>query len=411
MTRAPHSPSQTQSRSQPVISSPFARTRALLADIKPGLEPIDMSIGEPRHGVPDLVADALNGNLQGFGKYPLIRGTRDFQQAIADWIMKRYPALAGRVDPAAHVLPLSGSREGLFSAVFTARARQPDRDDPCVLIPNPFYQCYLAGALSAQCQPVFLPTTREGGFLPDLDSLDAQVLERTIAFFLCSPSNPQGAVADAAYWTRLIELAEKHDFMIFADECYSEVYTRTPPLGSLEVSGQRSADFRHVVAFNSLSKRSNVPGLRSGFVAGDADFIADYAEFRNVAGPQIPVPLQDVSTALWQDEAHVDASRQQYVEKFNAADAILDRNFDYSRPDGGFFLWLNMSELGGSEQAVVRIWEECGIKTIPGAYLAQGTAAEKGDSPDYVRIALVQDLATTENALKRIVKSLGLKQS
>ncbi|MGI9378000.1 MAG: aminotransferase class I/II-fold pyridoxal phosphate-dependent enzyme [Methyloligellaceae bacterium] len=401
----------TISKSQPVISSPFARTRALLADIKPGREPIDMSIGEPRHGVPGLVADALKGNLQGFGKYPLIRGTRELQHAIADWIMKRYPVLAGRIDPSSHVLPLSGSREGLFSAVFTARARRPDCDEPCVLIPNPFYQCYLAGALSAQCQPVFLPTTREGGFLPDLESLDGKVLDRTIAFFLCSPSNPQGAVAGEAYWTRLIELAEKHDFMIFADECYSEVYTRSAPLGSLEVAGGRSGNFKHLVAFNSLSKRSNVPGLRSGFVAGDADFIAEYANFRNVAGPQIPVPLQDVSAALWQDEAHVEDSRRQYVEKFDAVDTILDRKFDYSRPDGGFFLWLDMHELGGSEQAVVRIWEECGIKTIPGAYLAQGTAAETGDSPDYVRIALVQDLATTEKALKRIVKSLGLKQS
>ena len=385
-----------------LVRSPFDRLRALLDGVAPGAEPIDLSIGAPRHPMPDFVAGIIHEHAEDWQPYPPIRGTHSLRSAIADWHARRYPTLAGRMDPNAHILPLSGSREGLFSATFLAIARRPDVARPVVLIPNPFYQAYAAGALVGAAEPHFLPATAETGGLPDFGAVPEDVLARTAAMFVASPANPQGAIASRDYLAGLIALARRFDIMLFVDECYSEIYADAPPPGALEVAAE-TGGFANVIAFNSLSKRSNVPGLRSGFSAGDPDFLARFAAFRNVACPQMPLPVQAASAALWADESHVEDSRALYCEKFSLAESILG----VGAPAGGFFLWLDVSALGGGENAALVLWRESGVKVIPGGYLAMET---DGDVPgaERIRVALVNDADTTRRALMRLAPILGL---
>jgi aspartate/methionine/tyrosine aminotransferase len=276
---------------------------------------------------------------------------------------------------------------------------------PAVLIVNPYYQAYIGAALATGAEPVYLDATEENGFLPDLEALaaDEALLSRTVAFYLCSPANPQGAVASPAYIARALEIARTYDFMLFFDECYSEIYGGEPPPGGLEVAAASGERFRNLVVFNSLSKRSNLPGLRSGFCAGDATFMETFFEVRNLVGPQMPGPTQHVSAAVWAQEQHVAANRQAYRAKFDVCDEVLGSRFGYRRPAGGFFLWLDMSQFGGGSDAAVTLWKRLGVKVIPGAYLAQ--AGRDGTNPGarYVRVALVQDAATIREALERIV--------
>jgi N-succinyldiaminopimelate aminotransferase len=390
-----------------LVASPFARLAELLSGIEPGKTPIDLSLGEPRALMPPFLAPVLEKHLAEFGRYPPIRGTPALRAAIADWLDWRYPALKKCIDPERHVLPLNGSREGLFSAIFPARARKPAVERPVVLIPNPFYQAYAAAAAAAGAVPHFLPSTSETSFLPEIDAIDEPLLQRTIALYLCSPANPQGAVAPRAYLARAIELARAHDFLLFADECYSEIYGDEAPPGALETAYASAQSLANVVAFQSLSKRSGLPGLRSGFVAGDPTFIAAFARFRNVACPQVPLPIQHVSVAAWGDEAHVEQCRALYRANFDLADAILGPRYGYQRPAGAFFLWLNLADFGGGEGAATTLWKECGVKVLPGAYLARAEPDGGNPGRDYVRVALVQDANTTREALTRIVATLG----
>ncbi|MGI9387757.1 MAG: aminotransferase class I/II-fold pyridoxal phosphate-dependent enzyme [Methyloligellaceae bacterium] len=397
-----------QPSASPLIESPFARLRALLEELPPGAKAIDMSIGEPRHAMPDFIGRELAASIDGFGKYPPSSGTASLRKAIAGWIARRYPGLSGAIDPEAHILPLNGSREGLFSAIFPAVERRTLRGkQPAILIPNPFYQCYAAAALAAGAEPVFLKTDAASGFLPDFTSIDTDILDRAAVIYICSPSNPQGAIASRSYLSDLITLAVARDIMIFSDECYSEIYYDDPPPGILEVAANTRGDFRNVLAFNSLSKRSNLPGLRSGFVAGDDDFIKTFSRFRNVVCPQIPLPIQHVSEAIWQDEEHVFANRDLYKEKLSTSKEIIGKYFHFTPPGGSFFLWLNVKNYGGGERVTATLWKECGVKVLPGAYLARSDLDGSNPGADYIRIALVQDLTTTQQALERIVKTLG----
>jgi N-succinyldiaminopimelate aminotransferase len=394
---------------QRLIHSPFARMRTLLEGIEPGMTPIDMTIGEPRHGVPDFLGAVLAERIAGYGKYPPIAGTPELADAIARWIGRRYPSLAGVIEPARHILPLTGSREGLFSVVFPAVARKlGGAGRPAVLMPNPFYQAYLAAAIAGGAEPVFMDAEEENGFLPDLAALAPDLLARTAAMYLATPANPQGAVASRDYLAKAIVLARQYDFMLVIDECYSEVYFGAPPAGGLEVAhALTSGEFANVLVLNSLSKRSNVPGLRSGFIAGDAAFLADYSRFRNVACPQMALPVQHASAALWSEESHVDASRARYVEKMDAAARILGKHLDGRLPEGAFFLWLKVAHLGGGESAAKTFWKGCGVKVLPGAYLAQVDAHGRNPGGPYVRIALVHDLVPTVNALERVAALLS----
>jgi len=275
-----------------------------------------------------------------------------------------------------------------------------------MLLPNPFYQAYLGSTYGTGCEPVYLNATAETGHLPDLDALaqERDILRRAAAFYLCSPANPQGSVAGPEYLRKALALAREHDFMLFLDECYSEIYTREAPTGGLQVAAATPERFKNVVVFNSLSKRSNLPGMRSGFAAGDGDFLDTLAEIRNLTAPQMPGPVQHASTAVWSEEQHVSVIRQAYRAKFNVCDELLTGRFGYRRPDGGFFLWLDMTQLGGAEEATLTIWKRCGVKVIPGVYLAHEDRHGVNPGRSFIRVALVHDAATVREALTRIVQ-------
>jgi N-succinyldiaminopimelate aminotransferase len=387
------------------ILSPFSRLRRLLDGVPPGERPIDLTLGEPRETMPAFVAEKITEAEALFAKYPPIRGSDELRGAIADWIGRRF-GLAGAIDPAREILPCNGSREGLFYAALPAVGRKRGLEGrPAILMCNPFYQAYLGGALAAGAEPVFLNATAATGHLPDLDALEADtgLLARTAALYLCSPANPQGAVADRAYIARALALARAYDFLLFFDECYSEIYSGAPPVGALEVAAQTPDGFRNLVVFNSLSKRSNLPGLRSGFSAGDGAFLDTLFEVRNLVGPQMPGPTQHASAAVWAEEQHVTANRLAYAAKYDVADAVLGTRFGYSRPAGGFFLWLDMGVIGGGEYAALTLWKRFGVKVIPGAYLAQTGRDGTNPGAPYVRVALVHDAGTIRKALERVV--------
>jgi N-succinyldiaminopimelate aminotransferase len=400
-------PDLAPTRLDEMVRSPFQRLALLLGGIAAEAAPIDLSLGEPKGLMPPFLGPTLQEHLREFGRYPPIRGIPALREAIAAWLGRRYPALAGIIDPEGHVLPLNGSREGLFSAIFPALARKPAVKAPAVLIPNPFYQAYGAAAAASGAEPIFLPSIAKTAFLPELDKIDAAILERAVALYLNSPSNPQGAVASRDYLTRAIELARRYDFLLFADECYSEIYSDTPPASALETAYAKTGSLANVVAFQSLSKRSGLPGLRSGFVAGDPDFIAAFGRFRNVACPQVPLPVQHVSVKAWSDEDHVEKGRALYRENFDLAEALLKGRYGYRRPQGAFFLWLNMAGFGGGERAATTLWKGCGVRVLPGAYLAQAGPDGANPGADYIRVALVHDRDTTREALTRIVATLG----
>jgi aspartate/methionine/tyrosine aminotransferase len=300
---------------------------------------------------------------------------------------------------------VNGTREGLFLAAIAARRFVEARKGrPAILVPNPFYAAYAAGAAAADCETVFLPATKATGFLPDLDALADDLLARTVAIYMASPANPQGAVADKAYLARLGALARRFGFIAFSDECYSEIYTGRAPAGILEAA---TPDFANVLVFQSLSKRSNLPGLRVGFVAGDRRFLAKFLDLRNVAAPQVPMPLQEVAAAAYADESHVQENRRLYAEKFDLADQIIGDRYGYRRPAGGFFLWLDVAAFGGSEAATVKLWRDAGVRVLPGRYIARDQIDGCNPGADYIRVAMVQDNATTAEALHRLVAVLG----
>lgn len=358
----------------------FPRLRALLRDVPPGGEVISMSIGEPRHPMPPFLANILARNIDGFAKYPPIHGTDGLRASIAAWIRRRYGA---DLDPDTRIMPLNGTREGLFNTLLALCPERKNGHTPLVLMPNPFYQVYAVAAIEARAEPVYLPATAETGFLPDFAALPSEVLDRTAVAFICSPSNPQGAVADAGYWRTLMDLAERHDFKVFADECYSEIYRDAPPPGILACA----ADPERALAFHSLSKRSNLPGLRSGFVASGPGNIAQLKKLREYCGAPLPLPVQAVSDAAWSDEAHVNENRALYRQKFEIADHVMADVSGYAPVNAGFFLWLPVDD---GEAAAKRIWAASGVRVLPGAYLSRST---KGQDPgaNYIRIAMVAD--------------------
>ncbi len=389
------------------ILSPFTRINRLLEGIAPGnAKTIIMTAGDPTEKMPGFVIEKMKEAEASLGSYPKIRGSDELRAAIAEWIGRRY-GMPGQIDPMREVCPVNGSREALFFAALPAVGRKRvATGNPVILMPNPFYQAYMGAGYGTNAEIVLLAATEATGHLPDLDALELQVdvLKRTAAFYLCSPANPQGAIAPAAYVARALALARQYDFMLFFDECYSEIYNGEAPIGGLEVAVKTPKKFKNIIVFNSLSKRSNLPGLRSGFVAGDGDFIETFAEIRNLTAPQMPGPVQHASAAVWAEEQHVVSIRQAYRAKYAICDAVLGRRFGYQKPAGGFFLWLNMKHLGGGTNATVTLWKEAGVKVTPGAFLAQDDPNGVNPGHDYIRVALVHDVATIREALTRIVQ-------
>ena len=355
----------------------WPRLRNLLDGQAPGGPVINMTIGEPKHKFPDWVVPALVEAMEGFNSYPDNNGTPELREAITGFLRRRY---AIDLDMDSQVMVLNGTREGLFNGVVAL-----GQTGSKILIPNPFYQVYTVAAMAIGAQSMYLPARAESGFLPDLDALTPDDLNQTSVFFLCSPSNPQGVVASKAYWTRLLTLAETYDFKIFADECYSEIYRTAPPPGALQVAAQMGADPERVVAFHSLSKRSNLPGLRSGFVASGFKNISQIKQLRAYAGCPVAGPIQDVSAKVWSDEDHVVANRQLYCGKFEVADRIFAGIKSYNSPEAGFFLWLPVED---DEAAALKLWTETGLRVLPGSYLGQ-IANEQNPGSGYIRVALV----------------------
>jgi N-succinyldiaminopimelate aminotransferase len=384
--------------------SPFARTTELLAPYTPAKPLIVLSLGEPQHPVPSFVGPVLAQHIADFGRYPLAKGIEPFRKAAAAWLSTRFK-LPRAVDPDHEILVLNGSREGLFFAALTAKDFVGGRRGrPAILMPNPFYPAYGAGTKAASCEQIYLPTTIENGFLPDLDAIDEATLARTVAFYIASPANPQGSVCSPDYFRKLKALSDRFGFVVLSDECYSEIYTREAPGSMLECAGP---DFRNVVAFQSLSKRSNLPGMRVGFAAGDRKFLAAFHELRNVAAPQVPVPLQQVAVAAYGDETHVEENRKLYRIKFDLADQILAGRYGYKRPAGGFCVWLDVSKHGGDEAAAVKLYRDAGVRVIPGSYLARPQADGLNPGAGYIRLALVSDSESTAEALHRLVETLA----
>jgi len=295
-------------------------------------------------------------------------------------------------------MALNGTREGLYNAMMALSPELKGGKRPVVLAPNPFYQVYMVAALSVGAEPVFLNATHETGHLPDFAALPEEVLNRVTVAYLCSPANPQGTVASREYWADLIRLAERYDFRIFADECYAEIYRDTPPVGILEVAQEMGADPERIVAFHSLSKRSNLPGLRSGFVASGPKNIAQMKQLRNYAGSPLPMPLQHAAARLWADEAHVIENRRLYGEKYAIADEILGNLPGYRSPEAGFFLWLPVED---GEAATLRLWQETGVRVLPGAYLSQ-EAGGVNPGQGYVRVAMVAPKDEMADGLRRL---------
>ena len=375
----------------------FPRLRALLADIAPGLAPGEapqiLTIGEPRHPMPPFLAEVLAANMGGFAKYPPNDGSADLLGAISGWLGRRY----GLDVAPGRIMALNGTREGLFNAALALCPERKAGARPAILIPNPFYQVYAVAAAAVGAEPVFVAATPATGNLPDYAALPEDVLARTAIAYVCSPANPQGAVASRDYLRALIALADRHDFLVFSDECYSEIWRDAPPPGALEVATEMGLPDR-VVIFNSLSKRSNLPGLRAGFVAGGPDQIAQIRRLRAYAGAPLPLPLQAVAAAAWADESHVQDSLRMYQAKYAVADRVLGHVPGYAGPQGGFFLWLPVAD---GESAARLLWERAGIQVLPGAYLARGV---DGFNPGqgFVRVALVAPEAETEAALTRL---------
>ena len=372
----------------------FPRLRALLDHHAPGGDPIAMTIGEPRHPYPSWLGEVLSQNLAGFGVYPPNDGSPELLAAIAGWIGRRYGVTLG----AERLMALNGTREGLFNSLIALCPETKRGARPVVLMPNPFYQVYAVATLAIGAEPHYVPATSATGFLPDYRSLPPELLDRVAVAYICSPANPQGAVASHAYLADLLALAERHDFTVFCDECYSEIWRSAPPPGLLAVAQAVGADPERVVVFNSLSKRSNVPGLRSGFVASGPRAMARLRQLRAYAGAPLPLPLQRVAERLWADEDHVRANLALYHDKFALAATIFAPVQGITLPEGGFFLWLPVED---GEAAALKLWRDTGVRVLPGAYLARDTGQ---DNPGrgYIRVALVAPQDETERGLTRL---------
>jgi len=373
----------------------FPRLRTLLDGISPGKEPIDMTIGNPMHQFPQWISNILNEHISEFRGYPPNDGTNEIRMAISKWLKLRYGV---DYDFENQIFPLNGTREGLFNAALALCPETKSGAKSIVLMPNPFYQVYAVAAFAANAEPIYVTADIDNGFLPDYYGLSSEILNRTAIAYICSPSNPQGSVATREYWKELILLAEKYDFKIFSDECYSEIYRTNPPIGALTVATEMGVSSERIVLFNSLSKRSNLAGLRSGFAASGPKNVKAMRVLRNYGGAPLSLPLQRVSEKVWGDEVHVEANRNLYQEKLNLADEIFKNIENYKSPEAGFFLWLKVKDC---EESSKTLWTDFGVKVLPGKYLGRESLGQNpGDN--YVRVALVAPLEEMKSGLIRV---------
>jgi N-succinyldiaminopimelate aminotransferase len=389
------------SRLQLLQPYPFEKLRKLFEGVtpNPALHPISLGIGEPRHPTPELVKRALTASLAKLATYPPTAGGEELRRAVADWLMQRYGLPA--IDWKTEVLPVNGSREALFA--FAQTVIDPRRADPVVVCPNPFYQIYEGAARLGGAQPVYVNTLAQRRFRADYGSLREEVLRRAQLLYVCSPGNPTGHVLGLDEWKEIFGLADRHGFVVASDECYSEIYfdEQAPPLGALQAARQLGRDFSRLVVFSSLSKRSNVPGMRSGFVAGDAEILKAFLLYRTYHGGAMSPAVQDASTAAWRDEPHVRENRAKYREKFARIIPIVQSALEAERPDAGFYLWAR-TPIGDVEFAR-RLYAEQHVTVLPGSYLARETGGVNPGA-NYVRMALVAEMDECLEAVRRVVE-------
>ncbi|MBN4061294.1 aminotransferase class I/II-fold pyridoxal phosphate-dependent enzyme [bacterium AH-315-G11] len=387
-----------QVRLEKLGAYPFERLKKLFTGLlaNPALEHIDAGAGEPRLPLPEFVQDVLNANISGFSKYPATRGNAPLLQAIADWLKARYGL--HNINPSTQVLTANGTREALFT-IAHALVNPDAETKPLVMMPNPMYQIYYGAAVAAGAEPYLLPCVPEHDFAPVLDAVSAEIWQNTALVYVCSPSNPTGWIAGRDYYARLLELADQYDFYIVADECYSEIYYQHKPLGLLEVAQSLGRnDFARCLVMNSLSKRSALPGLRSGLIAGDADLIARFAKLRSYTGPGTPLPLQHVAAAAWSDEAHVKRHRQVYRDSLQAFFKIWQPG---NIPEGSFFVWLPVEN---DEAFAVAAYEQQAVTLLPGSYLGAEDAEGANAGSGFVRLALVDGVEKAAELAARLKK-------
>ena len=380
---------------------PFQKLRELFAGITPSTEysAINLSIGEPKHATPEFIKEALIANLDGLASYPLTAGVPALRIAIANWIARRYAIPTPDSDT--QILPVNGSREALFA--FAQTIIDPCFAEPIVISPNPFYQIYEGAALLAGAQPYYLPTLPENGYRMEFSSVPESVLARTQLVYVCSPGNPTGRVMTLDEWRELFALSDRYGFVIAADECYSEIYfdEANPPLGAMQAAHQLGrTDYKNLVVFSSLSKRSNVPGMRSGFVAGDAAIIAKFLLYRTYHGSAMSPSVQMASAAAWDDEAHVVENRRLYAEKFAAVQPMLNSVMSAAMPDAAFYMWVRVPS-GDDATFARQLYQDYHVTVLPGSYLARDA---DGINPGqgFIRIALVAPVADCIAAARRI---------
>ncbi|MGM8872429.1 succinyldiaminopimelate transaminase [Psychrobacter sp. 2Y5] len=383
---------------------PFAKMSDLLADSKPNpnYSEIKLGIGEPKHEPPTFILDVLQQNLDSLSCYPTTNGSFELRQTIAHWLEKRF--FLRHVDAYNEVLPVMGTREAIFSFVQAVVNHSAETPQPTVVMPNPFYQIYEGAALLAQATPYFVPCTLENDFKGDYRSVPVEVWARTQLLFICSPNNPTGSVMSLDDWEFILRLSDKYGFIIASDECYSELYFDEPPIGLLQAcTAFGRDDFRRCIVFHSLSKRSNLPGLRSGFVAGDATILKSYLQYRTYQGCAMPIPHQLASIAAWQDEKHVAHNRALYKEKFALWMQELGDLLELRMPDAGFYFWVKVPELfAGDDEAFVKaLYEQANIHALAGRYLSREVNG-KNPGQGYVRIALVASVEESREAIDRI---------
>ncbi len=393
---------------------PFEKLRALKDGIVPPAHksPIALSIGEPKHAAPDFVLAEMTAQLRGLENYPLTIGSLALREAVARWLAQRFDIPVNLLDPGRHILPVNGTREALFAFAQVVVNRNPDHNKGAVVVmPNPFYQIYEGATILAGAEPWFLNASENTGFVPDFDTVPTEIWQRCQLIYLCSPNNPTGAVVSEAALRQLIVLADEYDFIIASDECYSEIYfdEAAPPLGLLEVAAKMGRDnFKRCVVFHSLSKRSNLPGLRSGFVAGDAEVLKKFLLYRTYHGCTMSIPTQAASIKAWGDEQHVVDNRSRYREKFAAVLEILSPVLDVQRPDAGFYLWVKTPDITGiDDESVSRdLFALENITVVPGRYLSRDTLTTDGKTINpginRVRMALVAPLEECIDAAQRI---------
>jgi aspartate/methionine/tyrosine aminotransferase len=388
-----------------VTFHPFTRLNKLLEGIQPGggNTPLLLQLGEPQFAPPAFVAEAIHEAAAGWSKYPPTAGNEAFRNAVKAWLERRYRLPSNLLNAEKEILPVSGTREALFQVALSAIALGAPKGKTRVLMGNPFYHSYAGAAAVAGGEPTFLPADRSSNFLPDLSKISAAELDQAALVYLCSPANPQGAVAPLDYLKQWLLLARQHGFVLAADECYAEIYAETPPPGALEAARDLGGGLDQLLVFHSLSKRSSAPGLRSGFVAGDAKLVARQAQLINYGGVAMPLPILAAATKLWQDEAHVAKNRARYTRSFALAQEILGPIFGEIRPQGGFFLWL---DVGDGERAALALWKQAAVKVLPGGYMARAGANGENPGARYIRVAVILAPDEMAAALRRMAPVL-----